>query len=331
MASIWGDLFEWSATSPKGAFSATDVSRSGAGPTRTVAGTPAAVFVQGQLSLFAAAVSVPSPEGTGVYSVPYAKWGQAIKDGWPILGVTGGLGAQCPPWTALSTQPGSTEPDEYVGDVIQASHLRETWLSFWTVSGPGTTPSGCPAERGPVTTRTFYLHGFLAGAFVANEIDGYRKDGLTLKPDWVLFDPEGYPDNNSGLPDPRRPPSKLSRRSPTGTRSSTAGAPGLASVDPSLKAGLYANQSEYMTYKLYSQPLPVFIAGAFPGTPGRSSSCRRASRSAPNIFGFIMFNTFAPTCAQVNNERLLLTRAPWNGDYNTIQIPAKEYCPPGSS
>ena len=50
----------------------------------------------------------------------------------------------------------------------------------------------------------------------------------------------------------------------------------------------------------------------------------------PNIFGFIMFNTFSPTCAQVNNERQLLSAAPWYGAYNTIQVPPKEYCPPGS-
>ena len=50
----------------------------------------------------------------------------------------------------------------------------------------------------------------------------------------------------------------------------------------------------------------------------------------PNIFGFIMYNTFSPTCAQVTNERLLLGEPPWSGDYNTIQIPAKQYCPPGT-
>ena len=43
-----------------------------------------------------------------------------------------------------------------------------------------------------------------------------------------------------------------------------------------------------------------------------------------------MYNTFSPTCAQVTNERLLLGEAPWSGDYNTIQIPAKQYCPPGT-
>jgi hypothetical protein len=330
VASVWGDLFEWSATSPRGPFSVTDVSRSGVGPTRTVAGTPAAVFIQGQLSLFAAAVAVPAPEGTGVYAIPYPKWPQAVTDGWPILGVTGGLGAQCAPWTQLSTSPGATGPDEYVGSVIQASHVRVTWLSFWTVSGPGTKPSGCPAEKGPITTHSFYVHGFVAGAYVASVIDLYQKDGLALKPDWVIFDPEGYPDNNSGLLGPTKPPSALSGSVADWYAILNGWRAGLASVDASLKAGLYANQYEYMTYKLYNEPLPVFIAGAFSGNRQKLVVPTRFG-FGPNILGFIMFNTFAPTCAQVTNERLLLTEPPWSGAYNTIQVPSKEYCPPGPS
>jgi hypothetical protein len=330
VASLWGDLFEWSATSPKGPFSVIDVSRSGVGPARTVAGTPAAIFVQGQLSLFAAAVAVPAPEGTGVYAVPSSKWPTAITDGWPILGVTGGLGSQCPPWTQVSTSPGAMGPDEEVGSDIEASRVRVTWLSFWTVSGPGTKPSGCPAEKGPITSHTYYVHGYLAGAYVASVIDGYQSDGLALKPDWVLFDPEGYPDNNSGLIGPTKPPSALSGSVADWYAILNGWRAGLASVDTSLKAGLYANQYEYMTYKLYDEPLPVFIAGAFSGSQQKLVVPTRFA-FGPNIFGFIMFNTFSPTCAQVTNERLLLTEPPWSGDYNTIQIPAKEYCPPGPS
>ena len=279
VALLWGDLFEWSATSPKGSFAATNVSRSGAGTTRTVAGTPAAVFVDGQLSLFAAAVSVPAPEGTGVYSVPYAKWSQAITDGWPILGVTGGLGAQCPPWTTLPSAPGAVQPDEQVGDVIQASHLRETWLSFWTVSGPGTAPSGCPKEKGPITARTYYLHGYLAGRFVATQIDGYKQDGLTIKPDWVLFDPEGYPDNNSGLLGPTRPAAALSASVANWYAILNGWRAGMAAVDTSLKAGLYANQYEYMTVQAVQPAAPGLHRGRVLGQPEEARRARRASRS----------------------------------------------------
>jgi len=334
VAALWGDLFVWSSKSPGGTFSATDVSSSGSGPSRTVAGTPAALFVDGQLSIYAAAVAVPAPKGSGVYSIPYPKWPQAIKDGWPILGVTGGLGSQCAPWTAVPGSPRTVAPDEYVGQVIAASHLRETWLSFWTVSGPRTRPSSaCSPERGRVSARTFYLHGYAAGAFVASEIDSYRNDKLALKPDWVLFDPEGYPDNHSGLWGPTSPPSALSRSVADWFAMLNGWRRGLASVDPSLKAGLYANQYEYMTYQLYNQPLPSFIAGAFAQVVVKHrKQLQPPTRTAfgPNIFGYVMYNAnFTPSCAQVTNERLLLTEAPWNGAYNTVQIAPGKYCPPG--
>ena len=335
VAATWGDLFEWASSTPKGGFTAIDVSSSGSGPTRTAAGTPAALFVGGQLSVFVAGVTVPAPEGTGVYSIPFAKWSQAIKDGWPILGVTGGLGGQCSPWTQLPSPGASLQPDEDVGNVIQASHARETWLSFWTVSGPGTPPSSqCTKEKGPYTSRTYYLHGYLAGRFVATEIDSYRAHDLALKPDWVLFDPEGYPDNHSGLWGPTSPASKLTQSVANWYAILNGWRVGLASVDPSLKAGVYANQYEYMTYQLYDQPLPSFLAGAFSQTTVKGNKqlvVPTRTAFGANILGFIMYNSFTPTCAQVNDERLLLTAAPWNGDYNTIQMPPGKYCPPGPS
>ena len=57
----------------------------------------------------ARASCVPAPEGTGVYAIPSGKWSQAVKDGWPVLGVTGGLGTTCAPWTGYVTPP---KPDE---------------------------------------------------------------------------------------------------------------------------------------------------------------------------------------------------------------------------
>lgn len=335
VAALWGDLFEWSSTSPTSTFSVTDVSVTGQGPTRTVAGTPAAVFTAGVLTLYAAGVAVPAPEGTGVYSIPYSKWAQALRDGWPILGVTGGLGAQCAPWTQYASPNAKVQPDEYVGQVIQASHQRETWLSFWTVSGPGTQPSSaCTAEKGPYAQRTFYLHGYVAGQWVARQIDAYRAAGLGLTPDWVLFDPEGYPDNHSGLWGPTSPPAKLARSVADYHAILTGWHNGLASVDPSLKAGLYANQYEYMTYKLYDQPLPTFVAGAFSEQRVSGKEVLQApTRTAfgPNILGFIMYNDFTPTCTEVTNERLIVTEPPWDGDFNTVQMPPGKYCPPGPS
>jgi len=72
-----------------------------------------------------------------------------------------------------------------MGQSIYNSHKRVTWLSFWTVSGP--------LKGQPQTTTNYYNHGFAAGAWVATQIDQYRSLGVGLKPDWVIFDPEGYP------------------------------------------------------------------------------------------------------------------------------------------
>ena len=333
VAATWGDLFVWTATSATSGFTATDVSLSGLGPTRTVAGSPSAVYTAGTLTLYAAGVAVPAPEGTGVYAIPSAKWAQALRDGWPILGDTGGLGSQCAPWTQYPSPAAKVQPDEFVGSTIQTSHLRETWLSFWTVSGPGTTPSSaCTAEKGPITSRTYYLHGYDAGRWVAAQIDGYRALGLGLKPDWVLYDPEGYPDNHSGLWGPTSPAKALAKSVADWFATLAGWRNGLDSVDPSLKAGLYANQYEYMTYKLYAQPLPTFVAGAFTEqVVAGKEQLVAPSRSAygPNIRGFVMYNTFNPTCTQVTNERLLLTGPPWDGDFNTVQITPGRYCPPG--
>jgi hypothetical protein len=204
------------------------------------------------------------------------------------------------------------------------------------VSGPGTKAgSGCTQEKAPYTTRDFFDHGFAAGQWVATQIDAYRGAGLGLKPDWVIFDPEGYPDNHSGLWGPTSPPSALATSAANWYAILAGWKVGLDSVDPTLKAALYANQYEYMTYKLFGQPLPTFIAGAFAERiVNKKPQLVVPTRSAfgANIRGFVMYNSnFTPTCTEVSDERQLLTEAPWNGDYNTIQVTAGSYCPPGPS
>lgn len=331
----WGDLFVWQQPTAGAPFSATDVSLDGRGPARTVAGSPAAAFDQGTLSLFGAGTGVPAPEGTGVYAIPNADLSRAIEDGWPSIGVTGGLGAQCAPWVGYATPDtdGVVEPDEQLGQVIQASHVRETWLSFWTVSGPGTPAgTGCTDEKAPYSASDYYAHGYLAGAWVATQIDAYSAAGVAIKPDWVIFDPEGYPDNHSGLWGPTAPQAALQKSVADYAAILSGWKAGLDSVDPSLKAALYANQYEYMTYELYNQPLPTFIAGAFAQqTVGGKHELVVPTRSAfgANIRGFVMFNeNFTPTCTQLDDEAQLLTEAPWNGEYNTIQTTGGVYCPP---
>ena len=76
----------------KGAFVATDVSLTGAGPTRTVAGTPRRGLRRGAALAVRRGRVGARARGHRRLRDPVAKWAQAIKDGWPILGVTGGLG-----------------------------------------------------------------------------------------------------------------------------------------------------------------------------------------------------------------------------------------------
>lgn len=337
VAASWGDLFEWSQQSLGAIPTVADVSL-GAGPTRTIAGAPAAAIVNGQPLLFGAGVEVPPPEGTGVYAIPDDKLSQAIEDGWPILGVTGGLGTQCPPWVGYVTPPGNgiVEPDQQVGETIQQSHVRETWFSFWTISGPGTTAGpGCAQQKPPYAQAVFYDHGYDAGKWVAAQIDAYRTAGLALKPDWVIFDPEGYPDDHSGLDGPTSPASALDKSIADWYAFLRGWHDGLAAVDATIKAAVYADQYEYMTYQLYDQPLPVFIAGAFAeqtvgGKPQLVPPTRTAFGS--NILGFVIFNeNFTPSCAQLDDEAQLLTEPPWDGDYNTVQTTPGDYCSPGAA
>jgi hypothetical protein len=335
VAEGWGDLFEWDAMSPNGPFSATDVSLEGEGPTRTVAGTPAAAFLGSQLSLYGAGADVPAPEGTGVYAIPDDDLALAIKDGWPILGVTGGLGTHCSPWVGYADPASDIQPDEQVGATIQSGHVRETWLSFWTVSGPGTSAGpGCTRQRPPYSKGLFYDHGVAAGRWVATQIDRYRDSGVYLKPDWVILDPEGYPDNDSGLNGPTSPPSAHKRSIADWYAMLKGWSAGIASVDPTLRAALYADQYQYTTYQLAGLPLPVFVAGAFAeqGSKGHVQLIVPArSAFGSNIRGFVMFNeNFTPSCAQLDNEQQLLTEAPWDGDYNTVQTTAGHYCGPAN-
>jgi hypothetical protein len=193
---------------------------------RTVGDAVTGVQVGPTLTLYAAGVNSPPPQGVGVYAIPSSKWGQAITDGWPIVSETGGLGTQSSPWVGFtSATTVANSPDFLMGQSIYNSHKRVTWLSFWTVSGP--------LKGQPQTTTNYYNHGFAAGAWVATQIDQYRALGVGLKPDWVIFDPEGYPDNHSGLDAPAGSSSATLALYATYWSAMLKGwASGMASVDP---------------------------------------------------------------------------------------------------
>ena len=257
-AANWNDLFAISNDGVGGAWNDVDVSVTGGSEARTVGGGIVGTTFSGALVLFAGGVNSPAPKGTGVYAIPETKNTAAIIDKWPSIGITGALGTSGTPWVATKTSLSAIRysQDFLVGKAIADSHVRTTWLSFWTVSGP--------ASGEAVDVPTYYKHGFVSGKAVATQIGTYRSLGLGLKPDWVIIDPEGYPDYHSCLDGtnslaPWCPPwnPKLWAAYANGW------AAGLAAIDPTLNAGIYASQNEYKNGGLASLSMPVFVAVAF--------------------------------------------------------------------
>lgn len=317
-AANWGDLFAFTNIAPATTWSATDVSVTAGRSARTVGGVVTGFHVGTPLDLFAAGINSPPLQGVGVYAIPSSKWRQAITDGWPIISETGALGTQSAPWVGFtSTKSVASSPDFLIGQSIYNSHKRVTWLSFWTLSGPMANETRKPA--------TYFNHGFAAGAWVATQIDQYRGLGVGLKPDWVIFDPEGYPDNHSGLDAPGgSSPTTIALYASYWSAMLQGWAQGLASVDPSLNAGVYTSQSEYRNYSIAAQPLPVFMAVAFGGggpipVPGASGS---------NVRGFIAFSAVCSPTASLKAEEATLLNPPWAGQFNTLQFNAGVYCHP---
>jgi cytoskeletal protein RodZ len=319
-AANWGDLFSLTSSPGSATWNATDVSATGGSAARTVGGAVTGVQVGSTLTLYAAGVNSPPPQGVGVYAIPSSKWGQAISDGWPIVSETGGLGTQSSPWVGFtSTTNVAQSPDFLMGQSIYNSHKRVTWLSFWTVSGP--------LKGQPQTTTNYYNHGFAAGAWVATQIDQYRSLGVGLKPDWVIFDPEGYPDNHSGLDAPAGSSKATLALYATYWSSMLKGwANGIASVDPSLNAGVYASQSEYRNYDLVTQSMPVFVAVAF----GNGGPTPIGGATGSNIRGYISFAAACTPTSTLAAEEATLLNPPWSGQFNTLQFNAGVYCAPAA-
>ncbi len=317
-AANWGDLFVLTSSLGTTAWSATDVSVTGGSAARSVGPGVTGLSEGSSLVLFAAGVSSPPPQGVGVYAIPTKDWSSAIASGWPIISETGGLGTKSAPWVGFTSATSvATSPDYLLGQSIYNSHKRVTWLSFWTVSGPLTAATQ--------TVANYYANGFAAGAWVAGEIDQYRGLGVGLKPDWVIFDPEGYPDNHSGLDAPTgASPSVLATYATYWNSMLSGWAAGLSSVDPSLKPGIYATQSEYRNYGLASQSMSVFEALAF----ANNGPVQVAGASGANVRGYIAYGASCTPTSTLQTQMNTLTNPPWSGAFNTLQFNAGVYCPP---
>jgi hypothetical protein len=320
-AANWGDLFVLTSPTGSSAWTATNVSVTAGSSARTVGNIITGLQINGDLTLYAAGVNSPPPEGVGVYAIPSAKWSAAITNGWPIISETGGLGTRAAPWVGFTGSSNVDEsPDFLLGQAIYNSHKRVTWLSFWTVSGP--------LAGQPLTTTNFYNHGFAAGVWVATQIDSYRSLGVGLKPDWVIFDPEGYPDNHSGMDAPAgATAATLATYATYWTAMLQGWSAGIASVDPSLNAAVYASQSEYRNYQLSTLPMPVFVAIAF----GGGGPVPVTGATGSNVRGYISFNAVCTPATTLQNEATTLENPPWAGQFNTLQFNAGVYCSPPST
>jgi hypothetical protein len=320
-AANWGDLYVLTSPTESNSWTATNVSTTAGSDARTVGPSVTGLQINGTLTLYAAGVNSPPPQGVGVYAIPSADWSNAITAGWPILSETGGLGTRSAPWVGFTGSSNvDVSPDFLMGQAIYNAHKRVTWLSFWTVSGP--------LKGQPMTTSNYYSHGFAAGAWVATEIDTYRSLGVGIKPDWVIFDPEGYPDNHSGLDAPGgASPATLATYATYWSGMLSGWSAGIASVDPSLNAAVYASQSEYRNYQLASASMPVFVALAF----GGGGPVPVAGATGPNVRGFITFNASCSPTSTLANEAATLEGPPWSGQFNTLQFNPGVYCAPPPS
>ncbi|NNN08403.1 MAG: hypothetical protein HKL85_04325 [Acidimicrobiaceae bacterium] len=317
-AANWGDIYDYTDTLPAITWTSNDVSLSSGATTATTAIGVTGVFNGTSLQLFAPGLGTVSARGVGVYAIPSNDWGRAISDGWPIISETGGMGTLNAPWVGFAPPtPLNRSPDYLMGQSIVASKKRETWLSFWTVSGPLT-----PADQ---TVASYYSHGFLAGQWVAQQIDKYHLSGLNLKPNWVILDPEGYPDNHSALDAPAGSSNAVIAKHATYWTAMLNGwATGMNDVDPNLHPGVYASMSEYRNYGLTNTAVPVFQAIAF----GGGGPIRVAGSSGHNILGYIAFNAVCSPTATLRAQEKTLMNPPWSGQYNTLQFNAGVYCAP---
>ncbi|WAH40852.1 hypothetical protein NZD89_21555 [Alicyclobacillus fastidiosus] len=198
---------------------------------------------------------------------------KAIAQGWPGIGVTTALGMPQSPYTATL----ATKPDAKVAQVLQTNQASLWWLSFWTVSWPAGGES-------------FHQAGVDAGAYAGRQITAYPG---TRRPNYVVLDPEGY--------------NKPATTAQQFQDFITGWAAGLKSINSSLQAAFYCNQSQYTTFKLASVNLPAFVAIA-------PIAGNQPEVSGSNIKGYIAYYATCPVSDDITHVK------GWGALYNTVQF-----------
>ena len=287
------------------------------------------------------------PKSVGVYAYPDPQ-SSVMGDGWGILGITGGLGTTASPWVDLTKN-----ADFQAGMAIQNSGRSVPWMSYWTVSGPITqsTLLGSPCATQNATPDTevatqYFWAGLASGASVARKIDGYATQGLRLKPDYVILDPEGYPDYNSGFA--CRIGGASSADAPAFAALIRGWVAGLSSVDPALKGAFYATQSQFRAFNAAQLRtttgayIPGFLAVAFgySGNPSKplvspspiSSSIPygAAAVANSNLKGIVAFYAGVPFSAECSSWTGVAAQvlANWGTPMNSLQFDPGRACTP---
>jgi len=185
----------------------------------------------------------------------------------------------------------------------------------------GSTPiwssiSGLPHVIG--TPAQYYSIGYAAGVYAANTISNYGG----IRPTYEILDPEGYPDNHSGL-------DQAGIGSAQWQQIMTGWANGLNTIS-GMHPAFYATQYEYTNFSLASINLPFFVAVAF-GSDGGSGIVppeRLSGVNGSNIVGVTAFYsgvTGAVQCATVVQAANDI--ANWGYRYNTLQFDGGLRCP----
>ena len=258
------------------------------------------------------------PSDVAVYAYASDNATAALGDGWTGVGVTGGLGTCGGQYVDTSSN-----TDKNVGAVLASA--KQPWYSFWTVSGPSRRANGgCQPLAG--TTKAFHAIGYTAGRSVGAKIMSY---GINRKPNYVILDPEGYPDNHSGL----------DATNAAGWAAMMSGwSAGLKSISASLLPAFYATQYEYIHFNLKAINQPAFIAVAFGWTGKAIANPQRLTGiSGSNIIGVSAFFAGVPWSAEcgttlkgrpnhnpaVRNANAI---AAWGYRSNTIQFDPGTRC-----
>lgn len=290
------------------------------------------------------------PKSVGVYAYPDPQ-SNVMGDGWGILGITGGLSTTSNPWVDVSEN-----FDMSAGMAIQTSGRRVPWMSYWTVSGGYTQPTllGDPCatqNAAPISSQSlaYGVTGYLAGQAVAHKIDGYAASGLHLKPDYVILDPEGYPDYNSGFT--CRTGAASSADTPNFTAMIRGWVAGITSIDPTLTGAFYANQSQFAAFNAAhlqtaaGASIPGFLAVAFgasnnPSSPlvaptpiSSSIPYGRAAVANSDLKGIIAFYAGVPFSVECSAWTGVAAQVldNWGTSMNTLQFDPGRSCTPSGT